>query len=198
MLRASRLRSLARDISFAGVAGGSADFVCQRLESGLAVLPPDEAAPSYDWRRSFAFSTFTGLYIGGVCTPLYSLYPRIAASLFRSPSPNVSGAVATLCDNFVHVPFLYLPAFYLGTGALRGESSAEMADGLRRNWAMSVASCLSFWLPAQFVIFSMVPAAYRVRCVASCDFVWNVALSFIAHRREPISDAPPAMMQADS
>ena len=77
--------------------------------------------------------------------------------------------VATLLDNFVHVPFCYIPSFYVGTSLLRGEGAESSLASLRNNWWESVTACITFWLPAQFVIFSMVPPAGRVRCVAAGD-----------------------------
>ena len=63
-------------------------------------------------------------------------------------------------------------------------------ESVQSNWQESVLACWSFWIPVQFIIFSAVPAAYRVRAVASGDFVWNVALSYLAHRPQaPAADA---------
>lgn len=201
----ARLRRLAGDICFATASGGAADAVCQALES----CTPDQAHGSFDWRRSFAFSTFTGVYIGGVCSGIYSLYPRAAHGLLRrTPSAREEGLVATLLDNLVHVPALYIPSFYIGTSLLRGDSTATGLVSLQNNWRESVLACITFWLPAQFVIFSMVPVSMRVKCVAAGDcaplplpndarhnpltfghvvwaVTWNVALSYLAHRHVP-------------
>ena len=107
--------------------------------------------------------------------------------------------VASLVDNFVHVPGLYIPSFYLMTNLLRGETFAGSYDTLRSNWKESVALCALFWLPAQFVIFSAVPAGARVRCVAAGDFVWNTVLSYLAHRADaPAIQEAPARSVGDA
>lgn len=163
----ARLRRLTSDICFATASGGGADAVCQALE---ASCDPDQAHRSFDWRRSFAFSTFTGFYMGGVCSGIYSLYPRAAHGLLRrTPSAREEGLVSTLLDNLVHVPMLYIPSFYVGTSLLRGESATMGLASLQNNWRDSVLACMTFWLPAQFVIFSMVPVSMRVKCVAAGD-----------------------------
>ena len=179
----ARLRGLLRDVTLAGFAGGAADVVCQRLERHTDSSRKDDV---FEVQRTCAFAAFTGLYIGGACTALYSTYPRIAKWVLSKPSAKAVGAVSTLLDNFVHVPFFYMPAFYIGTCTLRGEDWSTTKQCLDANWLESVTSCWAFWIPAQFAIFSVVPAVYRVRCVACGDFVWNVVLSYLAHRSQPM------------
>ena len=178
---AMRAKGLVRDISCAFVAGGLADAVCQMGERSMGGVKK----PDWDWTRSFAFSTFTGFYIGGVCTGIFATYPRIASRILKAKpgvAPKLEGAIATALDNFVHVPLMYIPSFYMGTGLLKGEEPEAVVENLRENWTDTVLSCWCFWIPAQFVIFSAVPPVYRVRSVAMGDFIWNVALSYIAHR----------------
>eukprot|EP00966_Prymnesium_polylepis_P080406 1862718-Prymnesium_polylepis.1 len=142
-----RLPRLATDIGFATASGGAADAVCQALEAGCS----GERTRRFDWRRSFAFASFTGMYIGGVCTGIYSLYPRAARLLLqRTPSAREEGLVATIVDNFVHVPFCYIPSFYVGTSLLRGEDAVSSLASLQSNWRESVGACITFWLPVQF------------------------------------------------
>ena len=93
----------ASNVLFATASGGAADAVCQAIEAGCAE-PSASGARGFDWRRSFAFSAFTGVYIGGFCSGLYTLYPRAARLwLRRAPTPREEGIAATLLDNFVHV-----------------------------------------------------------------------------------------------
>lgn len=180
-----------RDVCFAFVSGGAADAVCQAIEvrfrNNSGQKQDKQASTSFDLdgRRLLAFSAFTGIYIGGCCGYIYALYPWVARRLLRrAPSAKEEGVVASLLDNFLHVPALYIPTFYLGTNLMRGEGLAHATEALRSNWKESVSLCVLFWLPAQYVIFSAVPAAARVRCVAAGDFAWNVVLSYLAHRVE--------------
>lgn len=187
---------LLRDVSFTCGSGCVADAICQHIEKGNA----EEKA--FDWRRNAAFAAFTGFYIGGACSALYATYPRVAARLLGdpSPTPKAVGAVSTLLDNFVHVPFVYLPSFFLGTSAMRGHDWEEANDQLRRNWSETCVSCWGFWLPTQYYVFSVLPPAYRIRAVATGDFVWNIILSYLAHRDSKIAVdiAEPVQRRATS
>jgi len=182
------IRTLARDVALAGVAGAGADAICQHFEAHID--SKKDADKDFELSRNLAFAAFGGVYIGGVCGRIYSLYPRIAQKMFgKNLTPKLEGVVSSCLDNFLHVPFLYIPSFYMCTGILRGEGIEATVQTLRSSWAETVFSCCAFWIPAQYVIFSKVPAAWRVRAVASGDFVWNVVLSYIAHR-EPAENLP--------
>ena len=182
--------TMMRDICFGTVSGGAADAVCQALEAqGAGCRQPDGRRHWFDWRRSLAFSSFTGLYLGGCCSRIYALYPRVAQRLLgRAPTPREEGALSTVLDNFLHVPFVYMPTFYLSTALIRGEDFASALTTLRAHWRESVAACMVCWLPTQFLIFSVVPVGARVRCVAAGDFVWNILLSFMAHRSHAVQE----------
>merc|ERR1719215_1643330 len=107
----------------------------------------------------------------------------MASMILRSKNSIVlNGAVVTALDNFLHVPFVYIPAYYMSTGFMRGFGAEASAQVLRDSWVETVGSCWLFWIPAQYVIFSKVPHHWRVRAVASGDFAWNVVLSFISNR----------------
>ena len=126
------IRGRLRDVSVALSCGAAADVACQALERRRHESKDTLSLSNLDRRRTFAFATFTGLYIGGFCHGVYSLYPRLARYLLkRSPSPREEGAIATVVDNFIHVPALYIPSFYLGTSFLRGEDATSGLAGPR-------------------------------------------------------------------
>lgn len=192
------VRALARDVALAGAAGAAADAICQGLEGHI----DSERAVSnnLDVRRNLAFAAFGGVYIGGVCGRIYGIYPRVAQRIFGARmTPRIEGAVSTFLDNFIHVPLLYIPSFYMCTGILRGERREDTIQTLRSSWGETVVSCWAFWIPSQYIIFSRVPVAWRVRAVASGDFVWNVMLSYIAHKK-PAENLPsiPAVVSSGS
>mmetsp|Transcript_96451 Transcript_96451/g.245117 ORF Transcript_96451/g.245117 Transcript_96451/m.245117 type:complete len:221 (-) Transcript_96451:303-965(-) len=169
-----RTLRLARDVTLAGTSGAAADRICQGVES---------AGSASDSRRTAAFAIFTGVYVGGVCSGLYGLYPRIAARVLKArATPRLEGAVCSALDNFLHVPLMYIPTFYLSIGMMRGESWENSTKMFRDSWGETVVTCWAFWIPAQFIIFSKVPAALRVPAVAAGDFAWNMVLSFVANR----------------
>jgi len=190
MSRWRKAVELGRDIVTAGAFGASADAVCQYFEPRqhpVSTLETDSPRQGVDWRRCVAFSLFTGVYLGGACNCVYALYPRITQQLLRGKiaNPRAEGWLATALDNFVHVPFLYVPAFYLSTGMLRGDDLDSSVSQLSNRWGATVFSCCAFWIPVQYLVFSRVTIAYRVRAVAAGDFVWNVILSYVANNQAP-------------
>jgi len=166
------------------VPGTSMPVVASNAGRGLnRTIPRWLQQGQVDTPKAPSLAGYSGVYIGGVCGRIYSLYPRVAKWMFGAKmTPRIEGAVSTCLDNFVHVPLLYIPAFYTATGILRGEGSEAAFETLQGSWGETVVSCWGFWIPAQYVIFSKIPAAWRVRAVASGDFVWNVLLSYIAHK----------------
>uniref|UniRef100_A0A7S3PIC4 Peroxisomal membrane protein MPV17 n=1 Tax=Aplanochytrium stocchinoi TaxID=215587 RepID=A0A7S3PIC4_9STRA len=201
---------VARDICFTFMVGGAADLVCQEFEKRLlpSCSPPEskqilqeserETSASFDIRRTFSFSVFTGLYIGGACNAIYKIYPHVARMISkgRKPSDRTVGLVSTLLDNFVHVPTLYLPIFYISTNLMQGANAEFAKESLANNYFTSLVSCWGFWIPVQFLIFSAVPSVHRVKCVATGDFLWNVALSYISHREAETEEEPMKRRQS--
>ena len=173
------LRSVLRDVPLAAAIGACADIACQNFEGTLSC----KNQSSFDWRRCMAFASFSGIYLGGVCSALYVQYPRIARWLLRGRHTQTREAcVISAIDNVGHVPLLYLPSFFIFPALLRGEDSANAIAALKQEWLASTVSCWALWVPAQFIIFSRVPSMYRVRCVASVNFFWSVTLSFLTNR----------------
>ena len=52
---------------------------------------------------------------------------------------------------------------------------------LAQNWA--------FWLPAQGVMFALVPASYHIAFTSACGLVWNTLLSLLTLERIPEAKA---------
>ena len=88
-----------------GLKNGASDAAVQ--------LSTSSSSGSFDWRRSAVFTTF-GLFYSGAGQ--YMVFNRIFPMLlpggksFAKSRAGVLGAV--LLDNFIHMPFVYLPIFY--------------------------------------------------------------------------------------
>lgn len=176
-------KALARDTAIASGLGLCADLVCQ---CGFEKKP----LGSIDQRRAAAVAAFSGVYIGVVCTSVYSLYPPLSAFLIRSSpfrlpgSPaRIQGAVSTLADNLLHVPFLYIPAYFLTVGPMQGDSFSDTSATLREQWWPTLSTCWLFWCPFMAVNFSVIPATHRVRAVAVANFCWTITLDYITHKK---------------
>mmetsp|Transcript_2620 Transcript_2620/g.6007 ORF Transcript_2620/g.6007 Transcript_2620/m.6007 type:complete len:178 (-) Transcript_2620:431-964(-) len=177
------MRQLARNIVAAGSLGCFGDAVCQKVES-LGKKPAD--AKPFDFKRNFALGFFNASYVGVVCEYVYRVYPPMTARLFpglRSNRLALRVAImATMLDNFVHVPLGYIPAFYLITEPIQGSDRSETVKSLREHWWRSTYMCWSFWIPFQGINFYAIAKHNRVVAVAFGNLLWTVVLDYIAHR----------------
>mmetsp|Transcript_25649 Transcript_25649/g.39428 ORF Transcript_25649/g.39428 Transcript_25649/m.39428 type:complete len:179 (+) Transcript_25649:202-738(+) len=174
------LPTLLRDTIFAGGLGLGADLVCQL---GFEQKRPDEI----NCRRAASVAMFSGAYMGIVCSYVYSLYPPLAALVMRSSrmcptkTMKVQGVVSSVADNALHVPALYIPAYFMTVGPLQGVSLMDSCSTLKEKWWDTTSTCWMFWMPFMAVNFTVVPASHRVRAVAAANFVWTIALDYITH-----------------
>jgi hypothetical protein len=58
---------------------------------------------------------------GALCTRLYQHFPTMLPKYFTATRMR-TGVGCTLLDNFLHVPFLYMPVYFGAVGALQGDS----------------------------------------------------------------------------
>jgi len=114
-----------------GILGGTGDIICQKSFN-------DENTP-FDYQRFASMLTFGAVYSGGFSTLVYSSYSRFPKFLINTPAK--MGLTCTLVDNFLHVPLLYTPAFYVMTGLMQGRTLAESTTTLRSGYLTSLGSC---------------------------------------------------------
>ena len=75
---------------------------------------------------------------------------------------------------------------------LRGQSVQEASETLRKKHEESVLTCWAFWIPAQAIIFGILPASVRVRTVAALDVVRARHTPLTPqHTPTPCRDTPP-------
>jgi len=77
------------------------------------------------------------------------------------------------------------PLFFTMTGALRGHEPEQIAAHAHAQFAPLMQRNILFWLPAQFIQFTLVPVELHVPFVCVAGLAWNAILS--AHA---LSDAP--------
>ena len=165
-------RSLIRDVTFAGSLGLGADLVCQTLEG----------RENFDKRRAAAVSIFTGAYVGGVCSYVYSMYPSLAVRLLQNPCRRQVGVVGSVTDNAVHVPALYIPSYFMTVGLMSGETLEQSVSALKSQWWSTTSTCWCFWIPVMTCNFALVPVTHQVRVVAAANFCWTIALDYFTHQ----------------
>ena len=172
--------------------GSAADCVTQLVTRRTTPAPADDAARwDLDWSRNLAFATWSGAYLGSWQHVLFNVLYGTFDRRFRSSKALAAGAKVVF-DNFVHLPFLYFPLYYVSQPVLRGEASRDggtsMQEAMQEGWANykkhgyeTVVSGLSLWIPVSTVNFYLVPPPLRVGFMAVVSFGWLTVLSFISN-----------------
>lgn len=87
-------------------------------------------------------------------------------------------------DVFVHLPFMYLPSFYVVKECVQGESWNPLElvyGGLRKyynNFMSDTSKIVAVWLPADILCFS-IPIYLRLPVRHALSLIWTSYLSFI-------------------
>ena len=96
----------------------------------------------------------------------YRFYSRLGTSPLKT----------SLLDNFIHVPFAYMPAFLLTDGFLQGKSAKQITEEKREDYVKITIACIIGWVPFQWLNFRFVPVEFQVVAVNFAALVWNVVL----------------------
>jgi len=219
---AARRRPLTTAVVFATAKGISADALAQlvfegrRLDDRVSPAADSRGAAAscsrdvdqqggeskaYDFRRTLAFATFSGLYCGGFFYWQFSvLFPYIwpvgALPGRRPPISTVLGQVAL--DNGFFSPCLYCPVFYVIKGAICHEQGPkESLSCYKSEFHEVISTLLTIWVPAGLVNFTLMPVWFRAPFNAMVSFGYLIVLSVQAqrlHDREffPAPDSVPA------
>lgn len=142
------------------------DLICQLLI---------DKVPSFDYKRTFMF-TFLGLVLVGPTLHFWYLYLSKLVTL-----PGASGAfLRLLLDQFLFAP-MFIGVFLSSLVALEGRP-AEVIPKLQQEWFSSVLANWQLWIPFQFINFRFVPQQFQVLASNFVALIWNVILSFKAHK----------------
>ena len=133
--------------------------------------------------------TFGALYTGGA-----------QHFIFNFINEQVHDPVQRLAlAQFCFIPFVYYPTYLLLVPALRSLASDDpetertrlrdhalerLPSTLLRNW--------SFWIPVQYVQFSMIPPELQVTYCAAFGVIWNAILSWSTMQQQAPRPARPA------
>jgi len=141
-----------------------------------------------NWERNMTFACFGLCYAGAAQYMIFNrIFPRILPGLSASRHGRSKGAIAAaaLLDNFVHVPLLYMPAFYVAqqTAAHPEKSVLERLESARKEHRQNLYEDLvmqgSIMLPVQLANFAFNPPHLRVPTVVLAGVVWVTALSYM-------------------
>ncbi|GMH20232.1 hypothetical protein Nepgr_022073 [Nepenthes gracilis] len=142
------------------------DLICQ--------LTIDQV-PSLDYKRTFLF-TLLGLVLVGPTLHFWYLYLSKLVTL-----PGASGAfLRLLLDQFIFSP-IFIGVFLSTLITLEGRPSLVVPK-LQQEWFSSVLANWQLWIPFQFLNFRFVPQQFQVLAANFVALIWNVILSFKAHK----------------
>ncbi|XP_059304503.1 protein sym-1-like [Lycium ferocissimum] len=142
------------------------DLICQ--------LWIDQVA-SVDVKRTFLF-TFLGLVLVGPTLHFWYLYLSKLVT-----TPGLSGTLMRLViDQFLFAP-IFVGVFLSSLVTLEGRSS-QVIPKLQQEWFSSVLANWQLWIPFQFINFRFVPQQFQVLAANFIALVWNVILSYKAHK----------------
>ena len=130
------------------------------------------------------FTAFGFLYVGAAQHALFNhLFPRLLPGLAKRSLSSV--VAASLLDNFVHMPFAYLPVFYCIREVAHSDTSSlpqAVSDGLgfyREHFAEDVGLQALIFMPVQMANFRFNPPHLRVPTVVAAGVVWISLLSLL-------------------
>jgi hypothetical protein len=106
-------------------------------------------------------------------------YFDIVAQLQHPPSDAAIAAGKVAVNQFVTVPFVYMPLFFAITGSLGGLDFNQAKARMQSLYFPLLQRNYFFWLPTQFVQFFVVPLEWQIPFLSLASLVWTVLLSSI-------------------
>lgn len=134
---------------------------------------------SIDWWRNVVFSFYGGWYCG--CAQHF-LYNIAYTHLFGPEMTALNALRKVTFDSVFHVPLVCFPVYYAykglfydGDGALAGlrRCRDEVIDMTVRYYTV--------WIPANTLVFAVIPVRFRIIFVASTSLCWLSFASFFTH-----------------
>ncbi|GAU44864.1 hypothetical protein TSUD_329200 [Trifolium subterraneum] len=128
-----------------------------------------------DLKRTFLF-TLLGVVLVGPTLHFWYLYLSKLVTL-----SGTSGALLRLViDQFIFAP-IFIGVFLSSLVTLEGRPS-QAVPKLKQEWFSAVLANWQLWIPFQFLNFRFVPQQFQVLAANVVSLVWNVILSFKAHK----------------
>ncbi|PWA65396.1 mpv17/PMP22 [Artemisia annua] len=142
------------------------DLICQ-------IVIDKKQSP--DFKRVSIF-TFLGMALVGPTLHFWYLYLSKLVTM-----TGASGALLRLViDQFIFAP-VFIGVFLSTLVTLEG-SPSQVLPKLKQEWLSSVIANWQLWIPFQFLNFRFVPQQFQVLASNVIALVWNVILSYKAHK----------------
>mmetsp|Transcript_68997 Transcript_68997/g.180844 ORF Transcript_68997/g.180844 Transcript_68997/m.180844 type:complete len:266 (+) Transcript_68997:244-1041(+) len=134
---------------------------------------------AYDWRRTAAMATFSGMYCGLFFYWQFAvLFPRIWPVVEGAKRSWRTVLQQVAVDNFLFSTCLYMPVFYLTRGAIvNHEPPTASLERYREDFPEVVSCLLKIWVPAGLVNFTFSPVWFRTPFNSIVSFFYLTILS---------------------
>lgn len=156
--------------------GAASDLVAQKVV---------EKKETINWRRNFAFATFSGAYLG--CGQHY-VYNVAFTQLFGAATTPLVAFQKVVADALVHVPMIYLPLYYMCENTFLGGSPEQGLVKYQDEAWDTLSAYWKLWTFFHFANFTFTPVEFRIATIACVSFIWLIILSFMSH--QDLSDDP--------
>lgn len=132
-----------------------------------------------DKRRLAAFAFFGTFYVGFMQYQFYNkLFPLLTKRI-RTKSRLQRAMLGAAYDNFVILPFFYLPTFYAVKQIFAGSGGVDEAWAVyKENLTSDLPVSWMIYLPAQFLNFGFLPFNLRVPFTTLVGFFYITGLSY--------------------
>ncbi|KAF5189215.1 Mpv17, partial [Thalictrum thalictroides] len=128
-----------------------------------------------DVKRTFVFTLLGFVLVGPTLHFWYLSLSKLVST------PGASGAfLRLLLDQFLFSP-TFIGFFLCSLLTLEGRPSQIMPK-LQQEWLATVLDNWKLWIPFQFLNFLFVPQQFQVLAANFIALIWNVILSFKAHK----------------
>jgi len=136
----------------------------------------------YDIQRGLSFAVFGAVYTGA-----FQHWWFLTLNEAVTVPPDADNAqlwmvasIKTILCQFGTIPLVYIPLFFLLTGALRGLSPEQSFKRASELYEPLLKRNISYWIPVQMGQFLFVDPQWQVPYVCIAGFVWSIVLSSLA------------------
>lgn len=164
-----------------GVLSCGADVVCQVQFFDEAL---NEKDTELDLWRVLKFTAIGSFFVGPV---LHFWYGFLARQFVGSSLLSTIQRVAL--DQLVFAP-LFIPSFFSIILILDGKPEM-IVNKIKSDWASTMITNYSVWVPAMFLNFKFVPPTLQVLFSNGVGFGWNIYLSYMSYKVDKVPEISP-------
>ena len=180
---------VATKIATAAVLGAAGDAVAQLTE---AAQKRSELLSAFDANRALSMVAFSAVYTGA----FQAWWIGTLQENVHLADPIADAAVKTGLCQFGTIPLVYMPTFFLITGAVRGMDLQTAVENAKAQYFRIYLRNVGYWIPVQMVQFFYLPQEWHITFLCVAGFVWSIILSSVALSGQPASPEPAAAAQA--